>query len=377
MDLDPEHDFPHLLPPGVGNRSRWSDVWYMEWGDPKTGIGGCTRIAYQYEEKRAEYSLLLVRPHEVVVVFDLDVALLRLSKNIGVRADALWCAYVPEDPLQRWSLSVESYGLRVETGRELLGSDRGERLPVGIELDFEADAPPEVVFPPTASTNGERSYALYMQTGEWGGDLLIGAETIGFSGYGLRHHAWGSVPFRHQMFSFSGCLPYRERRSNEASLAKTFPEVGQHRLVFNLWSSPCVDRVAGLVRPEDFLVGLVWDGEQVLSVQTGRASVISDSLGWPERVKMVFVDERGHWYEILGNVLDGVTTPIGEWCSLGSSLGSPSAGKISRGKNVDSGTGTQARELPGGRFLTRLKWKSDFYTDGVGFLELSSLFAAV
>jgi len=62
----------------------------------------------------------------------------------AIRGEGLWLEAVCETPGEHWSFGLEAFGLRVECAPEVVGtlSDdelRGERIPVGADLEWEAD----------------------------------------------------------------------------------------------------------------------------------------------------------------------------------------------------------------------------------------------
>jgi hypothetical protein len=99
----------------------------------------------------------------VIVVRDHDVARPRgRLPSTGVheiRADGLWAELVCETPGEHWSFGLEAFGLRVDSDEEADRSEVGERLPVGLDLEWEA---PDLVH----------------------GELLVARDRIPFTGTG-------------------------------------------------------------------------------------------------------------------------------------------------------------------------------------------------
>ena len=99
----------------------------------------------------------------VVVVRDHDVALPRPSSTMVVRADGLWAELIPETPDEHWTVGVEAFGVRLDDPLDAERGERGERLPVGLDLEWEVGSSP---------------------FGVVHGELLLGDERVAFDGTG-------------------------------------------------------------------------------------------------------------------------------------------------------------------------------------------------
>ncbi len=119
------------------------------------------------------------RPY--LLVRDLEVALPRLPASREIRSEALWADMNCETPFEHWSLGLEAFGVAMDDPDEALGAERGER--VGLGLDVEWESVGDVV-------GAEGSYD---QPGVVHGEILVGGawvEKIAFEGLGWRRHSW-------------------------------------------------------------------------------------------------------------------------------------------------------------------------------------------
>jgi len=91
-----------------------------------------------------------------------------------VRGDGLWGELVCETPLEHWSIGLEAFGLAFDDPGEAWGDEWGERLPVGLELEWEAVS--------GAADVGDG----YAQPGRVVGGLLVGAARLPFDGGGFK-----------------------------------------------------------------------------------------------------------------------------------------------------------------------------------------------
>jgi hypothetical protein len=107
---------------------------------------------------RATYRAELFVDGALVLVHDDDVPLPKGSL-LEVRADGLWAEFVCETPGEHWGFGLEAFGLRYDDPADALVTDRAERVPVGLDLEWET--PGHVI-----------------------GEILVGRERIVFDGTG-------------------------------------------------------------------------------------------------------------------------------------------------------------------------------------------------
>lgn len=88
---------------------------------------------------RARYEVHLSGPalgDGVIVVRDADVRPPK-GRLLEIRADGLWAELVCETPGEHWSFGLEAFGLRFADEEEAATSDVGDRLAVGLDLEWE------------------------------------------------------------------------------------------------------------------------------------------------------------------------------------------------------------------------------------------------
>jgi hypothetical protein len=167
----------------------WSESWYFDFATPQ-GIGGYVQLSLHPTLRRAWYWACLVQPGSgPVVVRDHDVAPPR-GDLLEIRADGLWAECVCETPLDHWSLGLEAFGVRLDDPFDAFRGELGERLPMGHDLSWEANAP---AHEPSSTRCGARGY---LQPGRVRGEVLLGRERIAIDGTGHRTHTWGPFDWR-------------------------------------------------------------------------------------------------------------------------------------------------------------------------------------
>jgi len=109
-------------------------LWSLAFAQPD-GTHGIVQLTLA--ETRARYRAELHVDGAFVLVDDDDVPLPKGSL-LEVRADGLWAELVCETPGEHWGFGLEAFGLRYDDPAEALVSDRAERVPVGLDLEWEA-----------------------------------------------------------------------------------------------------------------------------------------------------------------------------------------------------------------------------------------------
>jgi hypothetical protein len=109
--------------------------WSLEFSDDH-GIKGSLTLAV--DSSVASFHAQVVVPGiGVVVVHDDELAPPRRDDVVVVRAEGLWAELLCETPGEHWTIGLEAFGVRFDDEAEAASSDRGERVPVGFDLEWE------------------------------------------------------------------------------------------------------------------------------------------------------------------------------------------------------------------------------------------------
>lgn len=119
-------------------------AWHLDFARAD-GFAGFLRLELHEPEKVAWYWTYLVGVPGVdgiVVVRDHEVPLPR--QGLEIRADGLWAELWCETRGEHWTFGLEAFGVRLDRPEEALrpGGEIGERVPVGLDLEWEA---PDIV----------------------------------------------------------------------------------------------------------------------------------------------------------------------------------------------------------------------------------------
>ncbi|MEX0664075.1 MAG: hypothetical protein WD598_04805 [Acidimicrobiia bacterium] len=177
MTFTSNDDRPHS---GVVDEG-WVETWGFELARAD-GLRGLARLTLIPANRSCWWWTYFVS-HElgIVIVRDEEVSLPRRAESMEVRGDGLWAELVCEAPFEHWGISLEAFGLRVDEPED----DVGERLPVGLDVEWEFQAEAESV----DVAGGTR----YVQNGTMHGEVLIGDDRIEYEGSCVRDHAWGRI----------------------------------------------------------------------------------------------------------------------------------------------------------------------------------------
>jgi hypothetical protein len=118
-------------------------AWHLDFARDD-GLAGFVRLELREIEHVAWYWTYLVGLPGVggiVVVRDHEVPLPRQGRaSLEIRADGLWAELWCETPGEHWTFGLEAFGVRLDTAEEALhaGGEIGERVPVGLDLEWES-----------------------------------------------------------------------------------------------------------------------------------------------------------------------------------------------------------------------------------------------
>lgn len=176
------------------------ESWSFDFASPDGSLGGFVGLTIWSTPRLAWYWAALVgRRRPYLLVRDLEVAPPRSQASREVRSTALWADINCETPHDHWSLGLEAFGVSMDDPDEALGGERGDRIGLGLDLEWEA----------SASVVGDEG--SYRQACVVHGEILVGGggsgvEKLAFDGLGWRGHAWGAGV---EWFSDRSCVTGR------------------------------------------------------------------------------------------------------------------------------------------------------------------------
>lgn len=180
---------------------RWGESWSFELATPDGTLGGYVRLGISPQRGSCWYWASLVgERRRLVTVIEHDVRPPR-PPSLELRAEGLWADHNIEVPFDHLTLGCEAFALALDDPAEVYGPMRGERVPFGLDLEWETDGA-AYLCPPGHPSGGTR-YELPCRVH---GEILVGDERIELDAVGQRHHAWGVEDWGRGWMSSSGWL---------------------------------------------------------------------------------------------------------------------------------------------------------------------------
>lgn len=161
--------------PSTERPRRSADRYGFEFWSPRASIAGHVTMWRWPEERIAWYSTAVYRPGLPVVALCDEFP---LKSTLELRGNGLWADLNLEDPFVHWSMGLEAFALALDHPAD----DRGERVPLGYDLDWECDA---AVL--GAVDDG------YEQPARVRGEVLVGADAYELDGLGWRCHVGAGI----------------------------------------------------------------------------------------------------------------------------------------------------------------------------------------
>ena len=126
------------------------------------------------------WACLVGEGRPLVTVIDHEVPL-PPGRTMEIRSEGLWADHTVETPLDHMTLGCEAFATGVDDPAEVYGSLRGDRVPFGLDLEWETDG----------GTYAYPHVTRYEIPCRVHGEILVGDEQIDFDGWGQRDHSWG------------------------------------------------------------------------------------------------------------------------------------------------------------------------------------------
>mgnify|MGYP001824947477 FL=1 len=181
------------LPPDPADEGRhqpeddplWGESWYFDFVTRDGAMAGYVRVGLYPNLNTLWYWAYLVRPdaqHPLVAVIDHDVPVPPSAPTLELRSEGLWADHIVETPLDHLTVGLEAFGVSLDGPEAAYGDLWGERIALGLDLEWETDR--ELAFAYPFTTRYEISCTVH-------GEVLVGDERFEIDAIGQRDHSWG------------------------------------------------------------------------------------------------------------------------------------------------------------------------------------------
>lgn len=175
--LQPSDEHPH----STQSDPDWVEAWLLDVVAGDASLAMSIEVALVPAERRAVFHLGLIRPERSLVTVSEQEIPPPSGTRMEMRAPALWVDMGVQTPMHHVTVDVEAFGVELDNPNDVYEGARGNRIPVGCELEWELDG--DVV----AGRNAT-SYELPCVVH---GEVLVGHDVIEIDGWGWRSHRWG------------------------------------------------------------------------------------------------------------------------------------------------------------------------------------------
>lgn len=173
----------------VGADRAWSESYYFNFVDPRSGVGMFTRMGFRPGSGWADaLHAVYLGGSRVAFTYgrrDIGQDLSAYDGDLKVGSLALAC----EQPFQRWTVGYDGPAQDIPDGAILL--TRAKARPEGwhtpAQLSMSVDV--QALTPPHYAARGAHGH--FEQSVRATGRLTLGGETFAFDGYGVRDKSWG------------------------------------------------------------------------------------------------------------------------------------------------------------------------------------------
>jgi hypothetical protein len=168
---------------GPGNETGWSEWWSLAWWSRDASIGGSVRLEVFPRLGRSWFWATCIGPwRRAVSVHEPDAPLVR-GDSLELRSSGLWVDLIAQTPGAHFTVGLEAFGIGLDDAADGFGRGWGERVPLGLDLEWESTAP-------ASALDGCDGYVIDCVAH---GEVLIGSEVADLDGWGVRSHGWGDT----------------------------------------------------------------------------------------------------------------------------------------------------------------------------------------
>ena len=178
MSLDVGDEQRHTPAPDA----TWCEHFAFDFVADDSSVAGALQLTLFGGDHSALFSACLVRPgRRLLTLVDDELA---APRGLEVRAPGLWVDIQCLVPFDHVTVGLEAFAMELEDPSEALGRIWGERVPFGLDLEWDTTGP--------IAEPGHPRRVGYEMSCRVHGEILVGDERIEFDAFGSRRHVWGT-----------------------------------------------------------------------------------------------------------------------------------------------------------------------------------------
>jgi hypothetical protein len=163
----------------------WYETFHLDFAAADASIAGYLIVTLRPSEARSWVWACVIGDGRRLVAVDEPDAPLPRRDALELRAPGLWADVECEIPFDHMTVGLEAFGVAFDDPEDAVGSRRGDRTPLGFDLEWETDG--------QVSRHG--SSTSYEMCCRVTGELLVGDERFELDVAGARSHCWGTHPW--------------------------------------------------------------------------------------------------------------------------------------------------------------------------------------
>ncbi len=171
-----------------GDDREWCEVFTLDFVAFDAGAAGSVALVLHPARGACTFWACLVgRDRQFLTIVEPELA---LPRDLELRAPGLWAEIQCLVPFDHVMFGLEAFAVGLDDPADALGKLWGDRVPFGIDLEWDTASPEDVR--PIARTDSHGYEMPCLVHGE----VLVADERIEFDGFGSRAHHWGgSLPW--------------------------------------------------------------------------------------------------------------------------------------------------------------------------------------
>jgi hypothetical protein len=159
----------------------WSEEWWFDFATAGGELGGFLRLAVG--GRHASLWAALVGAGRPYLLVRDDELRLPSASTPEVRGEGVWASLECETALEHWTVGLEAFAVSMDDPFDAWADERGERIGLGFDLEWEGTSAPRWAEPGQA----------FVQDCTVHGEILVGpGEQLDIAATGRRRRAWGA-----------------------------------------------------------------------------------------------------------------------------------------------------------------------------------------